>query len=81
MKDETDKEMLEEVRLIYERMKPRALARLQANPQEEKVHETDYARVNGRKLTLTIYLRRRPEGTEEQFEYYDYRYFHRRILT
>lgn len=76
MTDETDKEMTEEVRPAYERMKTAALGRLEAAPG---VHEIEHVRVNGRKLTLILRLFRLPEGIEEQFEYYDYRYFHRRI--
>lgn len=80
MKDETDKQMIEEVQAAYDNMKLRAMANLESHPNEERVHETDYVRVNGVKLTLTIYLRREPEGIVEQFEYYDYRYFHRKVF-
>lgn len=89
MKDETDKEIIEEVRPTYERIKTAALARLETGEKtasdpgatKEHVHEIEHVRANERKLTLMLYLSRRPEGIEEQFEYYDYRYFHRRIIA
>lgn len=89
MKDETDKEIIEEVRPTYERMKAASLARLETGEKtaddpcatKERVHEIEHVRVNGRKLTLMFRLCRRPEGINEQFEYYDYRYFHSRTLA
>ena len=80
MKDETDKEMIAEMRPTYERMKTLALAKLEAGSDKKEICQTGNVRVNGRKLTYNLYLNCTSKGIDEQFEYYDYRYFHRKFI-
>lgn len=75
-KDETDREILPEVKPVYEQLKSNAIARLRADPASERISEIDWVRINGRRLTCMFYLVRLRDGSvQEQFEYYDYRYF------
>ena len=79
MNNTTDKEILPEIRPVYEAMKARVMSKLESNPHNIRAHKLDHVILNSVKLTLELHVRRTPDGLEEQFEYYDYRYFHRRV--
>lgn len=76
MKDETDKTIHPVVAAIYDDLKARVAAERAKQPNESRWHVMDYVRIDGRKITCMIYLIKNGEDIEEQFEYYDYRYFH-----
>lgn len=81
-KDETDKAMIEEIRPAYENMRVRALEKAKNSTDNTRITETDHVRVGGRKMTLILYIITLLDGKrEEQFEYYDYRYFHRKPIS
>lgn len=62
---------------IYEALRARVLAKRAALPSDdERWYDTDYVTIDGVKITCQLYLRDTTQGLEEQFEYYDYRYWH-----
>ncbi len=74
-RDHTDKRMDADVIPAYEAMKRELLAKLSENPSDDAGVSFSHIMSDGKKLTMKLILDKK--RSEEQFEYYHYRYFHR----
>lgn len=80
MKDECDKIIRPEIIPIYEALRAKAIAEYRKSGATKSLYFTDYARVDGRKVTCMFYIsksqgfRNENPRVTEQFEYYDYMY-------
>lgn len=62
---------------VYDALLVRVLAkRTKEPPHDGRWHDIDWVVIDGVKITCQLYLRDTEHGLEEQFEYYDYRYWH-----
>lgn len=77
MNQQLDKTIRSEILPVYENMKARAVMQL-TNKPKDTVNLIDYVYIDGRKITCALYLARHADGVNvsEQFEYYEYLYFH-----